>query len=69
MKYRVKRQDDHGNIFNASVWYADLAEAEAIKHELERVPHKQHYWIEDGEGRRVDVHPRTQRNKKTSATK
>ena len=53
MKYRIRRQDDHGNIFNASVWYEDLATAAAIKRELERQPHKQMYWIEDEEGRVV----------------
>ena len=55
MKYRVKRQDDHGNVFTVphdGVWYEDLSEAEAIKRALERVPHKQDYWIEDEEGRR-----------------
>ena len=55
MKYRIRRQDDHGNIFTASVWYEDLAEAAAIKRELERQPHKQDYWIEDEAGQLVDV--------------
>jgi hypothetical protein len=53
MKYRVRRQDDNGHVFNASMWYEDLATAAAIKRELERQPHRQMYWIEDEEGQRV----------------
>jgi hypothetical protein len=55
MEYRVKRQDDHGNVFTVpeeGVWYADLAEAEAVRRALEGRGHKQDYWIEDEEGRR-----------------
>jgi len=56
MKYRVKRQDDHGNVFTVphdGVWYEDLREAAAVKQALEHRPHKQDYWIEDEEGRMV----------------
>ena len=56
MKYRVKRQDEHGNVFTVphdGVWYEHLAEAAAVKQALEHRPHKQDYWIEDEEGRRV----------------
>jgi hypothetical protein len=56
MKYRVKRQDDHGNVFTVphdGVWYEDLSEAEAIKRALEGRQHKQDYWIEDEEGHAV----------------
>ena len=56
MKYRVQRQDDHGNVFTVpeeGVWYEDLAEAEAIKRRLELRPHKQDYWIENEQGRVV----------------
>jgi hypothetical protein len=54
MKYHVRRQDDHGNIFNASGWYENLANALRAKQRCEQYPHKQMYWIEDEEGRRVD---------------
>ena len=56
MKYWVRRQDDHGHVFTVpheGVWYADLAEAEAVKRALEHHAHKQDYWIEDEEGRAV----------------
>jgi hypothetical protein len=54
MKYRVRRQDDHGNVFTVpheGVWYEDLREAAAVQRALELSPHKQDYWIEDEEGR------------------
>jgi hypothetical protein len=54
MKYRVKRQDDLGNVFTVphdGVWYENLADAIAVKRKLEHPKHKQDYWIEDEEGR------------------
>ena len=59
MKYIVKRQDDHGNIFNASMWYDDLVDAVAAKDRREENVHKQMFWIEDQKGRCVDVHLHT----------
>jgi len=56
MKYRVRRQNDHGNVFTVpqdGVWFEDLSEAAAVKRALELNPHKQDYWIEDEEGRTV----------------
>jgi hypothetical protein len=56
MKYRVRRQDDNGQVFTVpheDVWYEDLAEAEVITRTLEQRHHKQDYWIEDEEGRFV----------------
>jgi hypothetical protein len=58
MRYRVQRQDDHGNVFTVpheGVWYEDLCEAAAVKQALERRMHKQDYWIEDEEGRAVSL--------------
>jgi hypothetical protein len=55
MKYRVKRQDDHGNVCTVpheGVWYETREEASAVTQALEEHPHKQMYWIEDEEGRR-----------------
>jgi hypothetical protein len=50
MKYRVRRQDDHGNVFNASIWFDNLADAITAKENREQFDHKQMYWIEDEEG-------------------
>jgi len=52
-KYRVRRQDDHGHVFSASGWYAQLTDAFAAKQLFDTLPHKQMYWIEDEEGRVV----------------
>jgi hypothetical protein len=55
MKYRVRRQDDHGNVFTVpqeGMWYETFEEAIAIKQVLEEYHHKQMYWIEVEEGRR-----------------
>ena len=60
MKYRVRRQDDHGHVFTVphdGVWYEDLTEAEAVKRALAHRPHKQDYWIEDEDGRAVPSSP------------
>lgn len=53
----VRRQDDNGNIFTVprdGAWYETLEEAVRIHRILEEYRHKQYYWIEDEEGRRVD---------------
>ena len=53
MKYRVQRQDDHGNVFTVpqeGIWYDTLEEAGKAKQILEKYSHKQMYWIEDEEG-------------------
>lgn len=53
MRYRVRRQDDHGNIFTVpreGAWYESLDAAAAVKREFEHRPHKQTYWIEDEDG-------------------
>jgi hypothetical protein len=58
MKYRVKRQDDLGNVFTVphdGVWYENLADAIAVKRKLEHPKHKQDYWIEDEEGRVIKI--------------
>ena len=55
MKYRVQRQDDHGNVCTVphdGVWYEDLSEAAEVRQALEAHLHKQMYWIEDEEGQR-----------------
>jgi len=56
MRYRVRRQDDNGNVFTVpseGVWYGSLDAAAAVTRELEQRPHKQTYWIEDEGGRVV----------------
>jgi hypothetical protein len=61
MKYRVKRQDDHGHVFTVpheGVWFERLSQAEAILRRLERVPHKQDYWIEDEDGNKISEQKR-----------
>jgi hypothetical protein len=55
MKYRVKRQDDNGHIFEASGWYETHMQAMAAKDRCEAYSHKQMYWVEDEEGKRADV--------------
>jgi hypothetical protein len=56
MKYRVRRQDDHGNVFTVpheGIWYDTFEEAVEAKQTLEQYPHKQMYWIEDDEENHV----------------
>jgi hypothetical protein len=56
MRHRVRRQDDNGNVFTVpyeGVWYKCFEAAAAVKQKLEQRPHKQHYWIEDENGREV----------------
>jgi hypothetical protein len=56
MRYRVRRQDDNGNVFTVpheGVWYECFEAASAAKQKLEQHVHKQHYWIEDENGRAV----------------
>jgi hypothetical protein len=54
MRYHIRKQDDHGNVFNASVWYNTFAEALRAKERHEEYEHKQMYWIEDEDGQRVE---------------
>ena len=58
MKYRVCRQDDNRHVFTVShdgIWFANLAQAEAVKRALAERSHKQDYWIEDEDGREVSA--------------
>ena len=58
MKYCVKRQDDHGNVFKTPMWFTTLAEAVEVKEILEKYAHKQMYWIEDEQGWQITVQKR-----------
>lgn len=48
--FQLWRQDDHGNQFLIRE-YAERAEAERARDELDARGHHQHYWVAESDGR------------------